>query len=203
MSRYSESGMPSNDPRAQKTRQKLKQALIEIMAEKEFSKVSVNDLTKAAQINRATFYSHYYDQQELLNSIVRDTFAQMMSAYKGPSLTLSDETLHAFIMSVWEYIGFFGANIGGGSGDKFISLIQGEVQSQTEVIVSTWLETEISDKSGLPVITAAVAGMIFNTGAYWNREQRESGIQDVAMSVRNLLIHGLKHSRFTERDTLT
>lgn len=203
MSRYTEGGTLSNDPRAQKTRQVLKQTLIQIMSEKEFSAISVNDLTKKAEINRATFYSHYADKHDLLNSIVAETFGQMMSAYTGESLSLSDETLHAFVMSVWEYLGFFRANIGSASGQQFESLIEAEVQKQIEIIVVKWLEQEISDKTTVPTMAAAIAGAIFNSGAYWGRTQSMEGVQDIAMVIRNLIIHGLKHSRFAERDTLT
>lgn len=203
MSRYSESGIPSEDPRAQKTRQKLKQALIEVMAGKEFTKISVNDLTTAANVNRATFYSHYEDKQGLLDAIIAETFQQMMAAYKSADVKLDDDSLQEFVKSVWEYVGFFSSSIGGAAGDNFTSLIQGELVRQIEEIITVWLSEQLSDKSALGIMSGAIAGSIFQTAAIWSKNPDAKKTDEVSKLVRNLLIHGLKHSRFSERDTLT
>ena len=46
------------DPRVRRTRQMLRQALRKVLAEKEFEEISVQDITEAAILNRATFYDH-------------------------------------------------------------------------------------------------------------------------------------------------
>ena len=50
------------DPRIRRTRQLLQQALAKLLETKEFEKISVQDITEAATLNRATFYDHYGDK---------------------------------------------------------------------------------------------------------------------------------------------
>jgi len=54
------------DRRSGKTKKLLEDALIKLMIEKGFDKISVKDLTEEADINRGTFYLHYKDKYDLL-----------------------------------------------------------------------------------------------------------------------------------------
>jgi hypothetical protein len=59
------------DPRIRRTRQLLHDALRRLLEEKEFDKVTIQDITKAATLNRATFYAHYPDKFALLGELIR------------------------------------------------------------------------------------------------------------------------------------
>ena len=54
------------DRRSGKTKKFLEDALIKLMIEKGFEKISIKDLTEEADINRGTFYLHYKDKYDLL-----------------------------------------------------------------------------------------------------------------------------------------
>ena len=54
------------DRRSTKTKRLLEDALIKLMIEKGFDKISIKDLTEEADINRGTFYIHYKDKYDLL-----------------------------------------------------------------------------------------------------------------------------------------
>lgn len=57
------------DLRIIKTESSLKNALCNLVKEKDFEKISVKDICEAARINRITFYDHYKDKYDLLNDI--------------------------------------------------------------------------------------------------------------------------------------
>jgi AcrR family transcriptional regulator len=67
------------DPRIRRTRQLLQDALRRLLEEKEFDKISVQDITEAATLNRATFYAHYPDKFALLGESIRVSFLQLLS----------------------------------------------------------------------------------------------------------------------------
>lgn len=52
--------------KSSKTKKLLSDALIKLMSEKDFDKISVKDLTEKLDINRGTFYLHYKDKYDLL-----------------------------------------------------------------------------------------------------------------------------------------
>lgn len=62
------------DPRIRRTRHLLQQALEKLLESKEFEDISVQDITEAATVNRATFYDHYTDKFALLECMVATQF---------------------------------------------------------------------------------------------------------------------------------
>lgn len=54
------------DPRIVRTRSLLRDALVELIHERGYEKIKVQDITERAMLNRATFYLHYRDKFDLL-----------------------------------------------------------------------------------------------------------------------------------------
>lgn len=57
------------DPRVLRTRQLLKDALIALMQEMDVDKITVNRIAERATINRVTFYLHYKDIHDMLETM--------------------------------------------------------------------------------------------------------------------------------------
>ena len=62
------------DRRVQRTRQALRSSLIELIKEKGYDALSVEEITERANLGRATFYLHYKDKEDLLV----DEFSEML-----------------------------------------------------------------------------------------------------------------------------
>ncbi|MCU0499495.1 MAG: TetR/AcrR family transcriptional regulator C-terminal domain-containing protein [Anaerolineae bacterium] len=62
----------SVDPRVIRTRQMLRTALFTLLETKHFEVITVLAITEQAGLNAATFYLHYDDKWDLLNSIVAE-----------------------------------------------------------------------------------------------------------------------------------
>ncbi|RXZ82103.1 TetR/AcrR family transcriptional regulator [Paenibacillaceae bacterium] len=82
-----------NDPRIKRTLNLIRDAFISLMDEKGFDQITVQDITKRAEINRATFYRHYQDKYDLLEKIVDGMLNQFQSAFQLPS----DFEVHHFV----------------------------------------------------------------------------------------------------------
>jgi AcrR family transcriptional regulator len=54
------------DRRVQRTRQALRAALVELIREKGYDAISVEEITQRANLGRATFYLHYKDKDDIL-----------------------------------------------------------------------------------------------------------------------------------------
>ena len=55
--------------RTQMTRHLIRTALIELMGEKTFERITIKELCERADVNRTTFYLHYTDQRSVLNDV--------------------------------------------------------------------------------------------------------------------------------------
>ncbi len=56
------------DRRSERTRQLLLDALLKLMAEKQYDLITVQDVIDKANVGRSTFYAHYQDKDDLLTS---------------------------------------------------------------------------------------------------------------------------------------
>ncbi len=66
------------DPRIRRTRQLLQGALQTLMETKGIDEITVQDVTEAATVNRATFYDHYPDKYALLEATVAGGFHRLL-----------------------------------------------------------------------------------------------------------------------------
>jgi len=66
------------DPRVIRTRHMLRDALIALILDKGYDAISIQDITDRAGLRRATFYLHYKDKEELLFSILSETFDELV-----------------------------------------------------------------------------------------------------------------------------
>ena len=57
-----------NDRRSRRTRQLLGAALVELMLEKRYDAITVQDILDRADVGRSTFYAHYTDKEDLVIS---------------------------------------------------------------------------------------------------------------------------------------
>jgi AcrR family transcriptional regulator len=100
----SQANPESVDPRIRRTRQLLQQALEDLLQEKDFDKISVQDITDAATVNRATFYGHYPDKFRLLECLVGTRF-QALLQQRGVRLdSTCDSALQAMVLAVCDFL---------------------------------------------------------------------------------------------------
>src|SRR6476469_8481823 len=65
------------DGRVRYTKMVIKESLLALLAEKPIQKITVTEICDLAQINRATFYTHYRDAFDLLEQIEDELFAEL------------------------------------------------------------------------------------------------------------------------------
>jgi len=71
------------DPRALRTRELLRKALMEVVVDKPFRDLTISNITKRAGINRATFYLHYEDKYALLDDCAYELFSEIRIAVEA------------------------------------------------------------------------------------------------------------------------
>jgi len=65
------------DRRVVRTRRMLRDALIELVLERGYDPITIQDITERADLRRATFYLHYRDKEELLLAALEETFGEL------------------------------------------------------------------------------------------------------------------------------
>lgn len=90
--------MKGENRRVAMTRRMIKEALIFLMEEKDFAKISISDICTKADINRSTFYSHYKDTREVISDIEDDIISRF------PVIEGYDKDFRLAIRSIFAFI---------------------------------------------------------------------------------------------------
>lgn len=91
------------DRRVRITKQAIKDSLIELLQVYPITKLSVKMICDTADINRSTFYAHYKDQNELLDTVQQEAVQGIKAHIFSTSFTQQADTAAPVIVKVLEY----------------------------------------------------------------------------------------------------
>ena len=72
-----------------KTKNKIEKAFIELIDEKGFEQVSVSDICDRASLNRTTFYTHYFNINDLLEKLENEKMMELTNKFTDKELNQS------------------------------------------------------------------------------------------------------------------
>src|SRR5215469_3186597 len=66
--------------RLRRTQKLLREALIELIEERDFDSLTVGEITKRAMVSRAAFYRNYQDKYDLVEQIFEEAMSSLLNA---------------------------------------------------------------------------------------------------------------------------
>src|SRR5699024_477502 len=81
------------DRRKKYSRKVLKDSLLQLLKEKQFSNITVKEICEVADINRSTFYAHYADQYDLLEKIEIEIIEDLQTYLSSYNFKEQDQVL--------------------------------------------------------------------------------------------------------------
>lgn len=75
--KFGEVKMAKVDRRIAKSQEAIKKAMIELMAEKAFDDITIQDIADRADVNRGTIYLHYTDKFNLLDKLMEEHITKL------------------------------------------------------------------------------------------------------------------------------
>lgn len=73
----------TQDRRIRKSKKSIKSALIDLLAEKDISQITIKELAEKADVNRNTFYGHYDTTYDVISDIENDIVADINGIISG------------------------------------------------------------------------------------------------------------------------
>ena len=172
------------DPRIRRTRGLLQDALKRLLEEKEFDKITIQDIAEAATLNRATFYAHYPDKFALLEELIRVNFLQLLECRKIRFDGSCATAFHPIVLAVCDYL----AELQKSRASKqrqFEAFVEGTVIDQIRVILMDGYKKHPAEGTNNPDLIAATASWaIYGAAKQWvNTPERIPAEEFVATAV--------------------
>jgi AcrR family transcriptional regulator len=159
---------PKVDRRILRTREQLGDALVELILQKPFDTITVQEVLDRAGICRSTFYVHYRDKNDLFVSDV-DEFFELMASLLSRNNDQSDRVapVREFFAHVAEMRHFYTAMVASGRIHDVLELGQGEFARGIEQRLA-----HMPRASGIPAeqraaVAHAHAGALLSLMSWW------------------------------------
>ena len=156
------------DARVRRTRDALGDALVELMQEKPFDSITVQDVLDRAQVGRSTFYSHFTDKDDLLMSDA-DEFFESISIALSVHGDKSDRVfpVKEFFMHIMDAKQFVDALKSSGKMHENFELAQGHFARGIERRLKEIPRGAAIPERETPIRAVAHAGALLSLLTWW------------------------------------
>ncbi|HEX3269878.1 MAG TPA: TetR/AcrR family transcriptional regulator [Ktedonobacterales bacterium] len=179
------------DPRVKRTRQLLQEAFISLMMEGRFRDITVQQIADRATVNRATFYAHFEDKFDLLDSAIRERFKQELAARMPNASVWSKDHLRLLVTIIFECVAMTNHECKPSDRD-FAPYRERAIQEETEAILLGWMRQPNFPGSPEGVTTQTLAMVwswaIFGAATQWSRSERRAEPEELARQVTLTLL---------------
>lgn len=163
------------DPRVKRTRNLIQRSFMELLVEKGFQAISVQDITERAEINRATFYAHFPDKYALLDHSIRESFRQEIEQRMLNACHFSMDNLRMLTIAVCEFVANANTHCAHPQ-PQFESLMETQVKEQLHGLLQNWIEQTDLDADPKTAATAA-SWALYGLALQWSHDKKRPPVE--------------------------
>ena len=189
-------GDKEKDRRVRRTRRSLHQALMSLILEKRYAKITVQDIIDRADVGRSTFYAHFLDKDDLLVQGLA-MFSDDLNAHLQTSEHDDQGTEHVlhsliFFRHADTHHDLYKAMQEGGGADIILEAgrrhLTEDIQHHLDVLFPDGTSAEIP----MPVITSFLAGAMLSVLMWWLDAGRPYPPEEINAMFQRLAMSGVE-----------
>jgi AcrR family transcriptional regulator len=171
--------------------------MLELLFEQRYESITVQDILDRAGIGRSTFYSHYYDKEDVLASIAEEmlgTFSQQFSQRNAQQGIVPGLELFEHVQQHYQY---FQAMLRGYAGEVLWEAAQNALGKTIEQSIKTNYTGKSSPSIPWPLIAQYLSGAFLSLLRWWlnaempyTPEQMEKIFQQLALPGIQRMVEG-------------
>ena len=185
------------DRRVERTRKLIQEALVSLILEKRYDKITVQEIIDRANVGRSTFYAHFQDKEDLLASNFANYTAQWETEQAETEPAASEESPHIlhsleFFLHANEAYEFHQAMFEGGGAEVMIETGRQHMMMDIQNHLQEMFGEDEKLPIPLPVITNFLAGGMLSVMVWWLKEKRPYPPETINEMFQQLAMRGME-----------
>jgi len=201
---------PKTDRRILRSKKALRDALVELIQEKGYDTVSVEEITQRANVGRATFYLHYKDKEELLLEEFIEMAKDRVQALSEIPISVWEERdnpveffaenqpmmpLQKVFEHAAENAGLYRVLLRGESAPRIADRIRGIIATSiNEIAEATRQKEPIPVKLQVPIdlLAAYFSGALLSSLTWWLNEEQPASPSEMTRMFQSLFFPAVR-----------
>ncbi|MEV8634437.1 TetR/AcrR family transcriptional regulator [Streptosporangium sp. NPDC051023] len=182
--------MPEDDPRIRRTRARLRSAVLRLAVERDPESITVAEIARAAEVNRATVYLHYRDRDDLVLDAMETAIGELAAQaarcpYREPG------PVPASLVALFDHVGtrapLYRRMLGPHGSARFCARLREVLAAELRAPFATGSRPPGHDDVPPEVHAHYVAGALVGVVTYWLGEHPPRPAEEIAASVWGLV----------------
>jgi len=181
------------DLRVVRTYKFLTEAFLQLMSEKRFENITINELCDRAMIRRTTFYKHFADKYEFLRFFIRQLQADFDAAnafsaeYTEPKVFYISIIRH-LLYFLKEHEKFVQMALSSDLLPTILDILSEQITSDIAVKLKAGTKKGIAVPASPEIVAAFFAGAIVHTLKWWLPQKKEASEEKLIQEVEKILL---------------
>jgi AcrR family transcriptional regulator len=196
------------DRRIQRTRKALRESLLDLIQEKGYESITVEEIVQRANLGRATFYLHYKEKEDLLleefNEVAKDEvqilsefpfFAWMGITRPGDERWQGKSPLGIIFQHAADNAEIYRLVLGGSNSQRIIEKLQGMIAHAVEEVVQSNILANSKEKLQVEVpldlLVSCFSGALFSSLIWWLDQPNPPPAEEMGLMFQHMIFPGI------------
>jgi AcrR family transcriptional regulator len=179
------------DPRITRTRHLIVKAFQELLAEKDFELITIQEIADRATVNRVTFYAHFEDKYDLLDFAFKDAFTSELDTTLPPNAEFSRKNLQVLLETVCAFLEKAYTHCAPSGRAHVETGIGQQLQRQLYDFLLVWLKRGEAEQQAAELRAAIVSWAIYGAAKRWSEGKQEESARDFMRQVLPMIAASL------------
>ncbi|AWI03206.1 TetR/AcrR family transcriptional regulator [Clostridium drakei] len=185
--------LETKDRRIKKTQKSIRDALVDLLSEKDVSEITIKELAERANINRKTFYMHYSSIDDIFDKIENEIIEKLLLILEKYDFFQAQFDGYAFFTSlnnlITEDYDFFEKLVRANSYNFLFTKVKKVLK---DTIIEKFHEKFDIDREMLSLYTEFIASGLMSMYAEWFSMNSKLSLEDLAKAGSNIAFNGIK-----------
>ncbi|HEU4946479.1 MAG TPA: TetR/AcrR family transcriptional regulator [Kribbella sp.] len=162
--------------RVRRTRKLLREALVELVEERGFDRLTVGELTGRAMVSRAAFYRNYKDKYDLVEQIFDEAMAAVLGTIADGAERPAEQRWVGFFEHISQYHRLYRALLGKGGSPWFAARMRATLGE----MVTEHLQARDARAAADGLVATVLSAMFVQSITWWLDHDRPSPPSEIA-----------------------